>query len=163
MKALIPFAMILALAACTQAPPPAADTREADAKNIRDVEAGMLKAWTAKDADTLATFYADNASVMNPNMPVLTGSAAIKAGAKDMLAGLLTINFGATKVEVSKASDFGYSQGTYSLTMTDPKTKKAVAENGKYVTVYQKQADGSWKAVADIYNADAPAAPAAAK
>jgi ketosteroid isomerase-like protein len=32
--------------------------------------------------------------------------------------------------------------------------------NGKYVTVFQKPADGGWKAVADIFNEDAPAAPA---
>jgi hypothetical protein len=31
------------------------------------------------------------------------------------------------------------------MTMTDPKTKKAVTEKGKYVTAYKKQADGSGK------------------
>jgi len=36
-----------------------------------------------------------------------------------------------------------------------------VAEKGKYVTVYKKQADGKWKAIADIDNADAPAVPVA--
>jgi ketosteroid isomerase-like protein len=68
--------------------------------------------------------------------------------------------FAATKVEVSKGGDVGYSQGTYTINMTDPKTKKAVTEHGKYVTVYKKQADGGWKAVEDINNADAPAVPA---
>jgi ketosteroid isomerase-like protein len=41
--------------------------------------------------------------------------------------------------------------------MTDPKTKKLVTETGKHVAVYRKQADGSWKAILDIDNADAPA------
>jgi hypothetical protein len=45
------------------------------------------------------------------------------------------------------------------MTMTNPKTKKPVTEKGKYVTVYKKQADGTWKAIEDINNADAPAAP----
>ena len=40
--------------------------------------------------------------------------------------------------------------------MTNPKTKKPVTDKGKYVTVYKKQADGSWKAVADILNSDMP-------
>jgi hypothetical protein len=44
--------------------------------------------------------------------------------------------------------------------MTDPKTKKVLIERGKYVTVYKKQADGGWKAVADIDNEDAPPSPA---
>ena len=35
-----------------------------------------------------------------------------------------------------------------------------LTEKGKYATVFKKQADGSWRAVADINNADAPAAAA---
>jgi ketosteroid isomerase-like protein len=32
-----------------------------------------------------------------------------------------------------------------------------MTETGKYVTIYRKGADGSWKAIQDINNADAPA------
>jgi ketosteroid isomerase-like protein len=39
--------------------------------------------------------------------------------------------------------------------MTDPKNKKkTITDKGKYLTVYTKQADGSWKAIADTYNSD---------
>jgi ketosteroid isomerase-like protein len=38
--------------------------------------------------------------------------------------------------------------------MTNPKTKKPATDKGKYLTVYEKQADGSWKAVADTFNSD---------
>jgi len=37
------------------------------------------------------------------------------------------------------------------------KTGKPVKQTGKYVTLYRKTADGSWKAILDINNADAPA------
>jgi ketosteroid isomerase-like protein len=50
----------------------------------------------------------------------------------------------------------GYTQGTYTLTITDPKTKKPVTDKGKYVTAYKKQADGTWKAVADMVSSDIP-------
>jgi ketosteroid isomerase-like protein len=62
------------------------------------------------------------------------------------------------KVEVS--GDLAYSQGAYSVMFTDPKTKKVVAETGRYVEVYKKQADGSWKVLQDINSPEAPAAPA---
>jgi ketosteroid isomerase-like protein len=71
----------------------------------------------------------------------------------------LSLTFTTAQVEVSKGGDLAYSHGTYSMTTTDPKTKKPVTEKGKYVTVYRKAADGSWKAIQDINNADAPAMP----
>jgi ketosteroid isomerase-like protein len=29
-----------------------------------------------------------------------------------------------------------------------------VTDKGKYLTIYAKQADGSWKAIADTFNSD---------
>jgi len=155
---------LLALAGCTQAPPPPPpDTREADAKAIKDSETAWNKEWAAKDSAAIVNHYADDASVELPNAPIMTGKAAITAGLKDFVSDPnMAITFEAAQVEVSKGGDLAYTRGSYSLTMTDPKTKKPVMEKGKYVTVYKKQADGSWKAVQDINNADAPAAPAAA-
>jgi hypothetical protein len=42
------------------------------------------------------------------------------------------------------------------MTVTNPKTKKSSVDKGNYVTVYQKQADGSWKAVEDIFVSEIP-------
>lgn len=51
----------------------------------------------------------------------------------------------------------------YAGHLQDPKSKKIMQESGKYLTVYAKQADGSWKIVDDINNPDAPAVPVDAK
>lgn len=158
----MPAALALAviLAGCNQAAPPAPDTREADAQAIRDVETAWSASFATKDVDKIGVFWADDASVFMTDSPVLTGIAAIKAAMKPMAEDKnFSISFASTKVEVSKASDLGYTQGAYTMTMTGSKTKKVLTEKGKYVTVYKKQADGGWKAVADIFNADAPAAP----
>ena len=64
------------------------------------------------------------------------------------------MTFQFTKVMASKGGDMVYTQGTYTMTMTNPKTKKPMTDKGKYLTVYTKQTDGSWKAVADTYNSD---------
>ena len=54
----------------------------------------------------------------------------------------------------AKSGDMVYSEGTYTMTVTNLKTKKAMTDKGKFMTVYTKQADGSWKAVADTFNSD---------
>jgi uncharacterized protein (TIGR02246 family) len=153
--------LMLALAGCTQAPPPVPpDTREADAKAIRELEAAWVQAFAARDAKMVASFWAPDASVLMPNMPIINGREAAQTAVEGMLKDPnFYLTFDSTKVEVSKASDYAYSEGTYTMASTDPKTKKVMTEKGKFVTVYQKQADGSWKAVADINNADGPAVP----
>ena len=97
-------------------------------------------------------------------MKMVTGVADMKPAIK----GFLDMNFSvqngpSIKVDVSKAADMAYAQGTYQSKFSDPKTKKTMLEDGKWVTVFKKQADGGWKAVADIFNADAPAMPDHAK
>ena len=45
------------------------------------------------------------------------------------------------------------------MTVSDPKNpKSATTDKGKYLTVFKKQPDGSWKAVADMINSDLPLA-----
>jgi len=62
----------------------------------------------------------------------------------------LTLKFQSSWVEVAKASDIAYTQGSYIMTMTDPHSKQVVNDHGSYVTTYSKQPDGSWNVVADI-------------
>jgi uncharacterized protein (TIGR02246 family) len=156
------LALAVIVAGCSQAPPPSApDTREADAKAIRAVEATWVQAFATKDVEKIAAVYTDDASVFITDSPVINGIAAIKAALKPMVEDKnFSITFTSTKVEVARSGDLAYSQGAYTMTMSAPKTKKVLTEKGKFVTVFKKQADGSWKAVADIFNADAPAAPA---
>jgi uncharacterized protein (TIGR02246 family) len=156
------FALAVILAGCSQTPKPAADTRQADAKAIRDVETAWNQAFVSKDVDQIVAFYTNDASVFVPESSVLNGVEAIKAVYAPMVKDKnFTLTIAADKVEVAKSGDIGYSQGTYTSTMTDRKTKKVLTEKGKYVTVYKKQADGKWKSVADIWNEDATPRPQA--
>ena len=151
--------LVLLMAGCSQAPPPAPpDTRVADEKAIRDVEVAWSSDWATRDVDKILSYYADDATLMIPDMPLIKGRNAMKPGLTALLTDKnVSLSFVTSTVEVSKSGDLAYTQGTYSMTHTDPKSKKVVTEKGKSVTVYKKQADGSWKAIEDINNEDAPA------
>jgi ketosteroid isomerase-like protein len=147
------------LVGCTQAPPPAVDNREADAKSILAVQEGAMKGWAARSAEQITSMYAPTSEIFFPNMPTLKGSdmaAALKDMLPDPNLSLKSVN---TKIEVSRSGDFGYTQGTYEIIVTDQKTKKPVLEKGRYQTVFAKQADGGWKAVSDMNTPDGPATP----
>lgn len=166
------LAFTLSLAACNKETPAAApaaapeakaDTT-ADSQAIRDGETAWAKDWEAKDADKIVSHYAPDAVLLIANMPAVKGSDAIKGSIGGMLKDPhLSLTFAPTAVVVAKGGDLAYTQGVYTMTYSDPKSKATLIEKGKYVTVYQKQPDGSWKAVEDIDNEDAPATPAPAE
>ena len=147
----------LILTGCSQSP--ASDSREAVAQALREGEvAAFVKDWGGKDADRIAAHYTDDGSVMVPNSPTMTGKETIGKGMKGALADPnWSLVLQPVKVDVSKGGDLGYARGTYVLTATDPESKKAVTEKGRFITIFRKQADGSWKATEEINNAEAPA------
>src|SRR5262245_56494453 len=106
---------------------------------------------TTKDIDKFASYYAADASAYVPGAPVVKGQPAIKAALKEMFSAPgFSLQFVANKADISSGGDIGYTTGTYQIG----------PEKGKYVTVWKKQTDGSWKVTEDIFNADAPPAPA---
>jgi uncharacterized protein (TIGR02246 family) len=147
----------LAMTACNQAPPPAPDTHDADVKAIGDTEAQWGKDYVTKDADKIAAYYADDAVVIVPGMEPMQGKDAIHTSLKQMMTDpAMSLTFQSSKVDVAKSGELGYTQGSYKMTMTDPGTHKVVNDHGSYVTTYRKQADGSWKAEADIASSAVP-------
>lgn len=151
------LALAVLTAGCSNTPAPVADTRAADLQAVKDVEAAWVKDVTTKDPDKWASYFAEDGSGLYPGAGILNGKAAIKAAMAPILADPnFSLTFQSTRAMASKGGDMVYSQGTYAMTMTDPKTKKPMTDKGKYLTVYMKQADGSWKAVADTFNSDSP-------
>jgi uncharacterized protein (TIGR02246 family) len=145
--------------ACTQQAPPAPDTRAADVKAVQNLEAALVKDIATKDADKVANYFLEDGSDLLPNMPVITGRENIKAAWKQALADPnFSLTFQSTRAEASKGGDLAYTMGTYSMTTSAPKGRKPVTDKGKYLTVFQKQADGTWKVVADMSSSDLPAA-----
>ena len=153
----------LGLWSCTPAPPPAAppDTRAADVKTLRDLDAQSLAAWAAKDVDRIAAFYTEDASIGVPNMPLVRGREAMRAGLKGVFADPnFKLEFAPGEVEAALSGDLGFVRGSYTATQTDPKSAKTVVEKGNYLIIYEKQADGSWKVTNDFATPEAPAAEA---
>ena len=154
-------AIALMATACNQP----ADTHDADVQALKDNEAQWNQDWASKSADKIASHYADDAVLIVPGMAPTTGKDAILNSLKGMVSDpAMSLKFQASKVEVAKSGDLGYTQGSYTLRVTDAQTKKVIDDHGSFVTAYRKQADGTWKAVSDIASSEVPPpAPAPAK
>ena len=123
---------------------------------LRDADAQLSAAAAAKDLDKTVSYYSDDAVVMPPNSGRATAKEAIQSALKDLLASPgAAVTWKATKVEVAKSGDLACVSGTYEE-MTIDASGKPVKDRGKYVKVWEKQADGKWKCSADIWNSDLP-------
>lgn len=111
------------------------------------------KVYSAKDLSKSVAVCDEQGSLLWPNTPIVIGKKAIaKAIQDDFSSGDLTWH--ANAVGVARSGDLGYTSGLYEAKFKS--TAGAAADNGKYLTVWKKEADGSWKVLFDTFNSDRP-------
>lgn len=147
-RALLSSVLVLASIGCQ----PGDTAPGEDERAIREADESFQQAIEAKNLDRLLAHYAENASLLPTASPIAEGHAAIREEWSLILA---IPGFG-NESELKKlvvSGDLAYTQGTYVATMNSP-DGSPVIERGKWVTVWERQSEGSWKIIADIYNTD---------
>ena len=94
--------------------------------------------------------YSTDVIYMAPNMETINGKEAIQ----DYLNSYPPILIEFPIVEIFGKSDHANIRGTF--TITDPDGN--FMDKGKYLSVWQKAADGNWQLTHDIFNSDIPLA-----
>lgn len=144
-------ALTLFASACGQQLSP--DSRIADEVTIRGLDMKWAQAAAAKNLEDTVSYYDDDASLLPPNSSIQAGKAAVHAAWTGLLGSVDSIAWQPNKIEVSRSSDLAYVIGVYQM-KTKNAQGKAMDDHGKYVEVWKKQSNGSWKVVADIFNSD---------
>jgi ketosteroid isomerase-like protein len=133
---------------------PAAETKIEQA--LRDLDAQWSAAAAAKDLDKTVAYYSGDAVVLPPNEAGATTRKAIRKAWKGTFAVTVSGSWKATRVEVARSGDLAWISGTYDWVSKDASGQQ-VKDHGKYLEVWEKQAGGTWKCGADIWNSDLPA------
>src|ERR1039457_2328261 len=128
---------------------------------FQQLENEWSKAYIAGDASTLAGMYTDDAYSMPDNTQMWKGRDMILEGnKKEMQSGAKYTSLTAKTMDVFGSGNIVYEVGTYSMTFIPANMTESVTDNGKYIDIWQLQADGSWKIKADIWNSNlAPVSP----
>jgi ketosteroid isomerase-like protein len=122
-----------------------------DSAEIR-FSTGMMKGDTA----SINSVYADDAVILPPNAKAARGRTALSQMHAGMISG---VSFPAVELkseDLIVSGDYGIETGTYRMTI-QPKQGKPMSDVGKFVSIWKKQPDGSWKMIRDIFNSDMPA------
>jgi ketosteroid isomerase-like protein len=141
-------------AAATLAGAPAVDA----AAVRRAIDAGdstFSAAALRGDSPALAALYTDDAALMFSDAPIASGHDAIAKRYAAMTSAMKVSAIKLQTQDVTVAGDYAIETGAYDMT-SQAKSAKPVHEIGKYVVVWKKQADGSYKIFRDIANTDSP-------
>jgi uncharacterized protein (TIGR02246 family) len=123
---------------------------------VRAADAAWLKAYQAKDVQKSAAFFGEQGSMLVPNNPILTGREAIaKFIAKSFTTQDYKIAWRPNRAYVARSGELGYTSGVYKMSFTDA-SGKAITDEGKYLMVWKRQANGAWKVLFDMSNSDRP-------
>lgn len=122
---------------------------------ILQLDAEWSEAAQSRDVDRVVSYWADDATVLPPGGPAIVGKAAIREFvAKSFENPSFRISWKTNDVVMSPDGAFAYGLGTNRVNVTAP-DGTPVTIDGKAVTIWRREKDGSWKCIVDIWN-DAP-------
>lgn len=137
-------------AACASTPRVNVATEEAA---IRAQTRQFEQAVASRNADALAALYTADATFMVPNMPTVSGQAAIRGAWAEMLRlPNLALTLTPTDIDVAASGEMATEAGRYTFKAGGD---QPVDDRGKYLVEYRK-VGAQWRIENDIFNSDIP-------
>ena len=129
------------------------DTK-AEGEKLMELSRYWSKLAATDSVDKMLSFWADDATILPPGQGPITGKQAISKMLEETsnIPGF-KISWEPLFVSVSKSGDMAYMIEQNQITMNDS-LGNPITEYNKAVTVWRKEADGTWKNVVDTWNAD---------
>lgn len=119
----------------------------------------LSKEWSelaskGEDVEKILSYWADDAIVMLAGQPPSKGKAAIAQMIQDSykMPGF-RISWQPQSVEISESGDMGYMIENTQVSFSDS-TGKVVTIHNKAVSIWRRQANGTWKNAVDISTPD---------
>lgn len=126
---------------------------EAVTATVNEIWSQYSSSLNSGDNDAWLSLWTDDGIQMPPNSPPVIGKEQIRARNQAAL-DQFTVDIEITNEEVRVAGDWAYARGTYTATLTPKQGGEALFIDGKYMTILERQPDGSWKIHRDIFNSN---------
>src|SRR5687768_10096466 len=145
MRQIIFIAYVLLLLSCNQTKV----DKKAEGEKVMQLSKEWSQAASAGDVEKIVSYWADDAVLMSAGQPVLNGKQAIRKMVEESykMPGF-RINWQPQSVVVSESGDMAYLIENSQISFADS-TGKPLTINNKAVSIWRKQADGSWKNAVD--------------
>lgn len=115
---------------------------------INKANAGFAAAMNKGDVASAVQVYTEDAKLMPPNSPTVTGKANIQGFWEGAAKALGIKHVSMNTVNLEFIDDTAIEQGEYTLNLAEGE------DHGKFIVVWKHQPDGAWKWQLDIFNSD---------
>jgi uncharacterized protein (TIGR02246 family) len=128
------------------------NTPATDEEYIEAAYRKVASAIMSNDAERIASHYTFDAVVVPPGRPEISGRDGIQADWQTSLENYEMLDVGPSPHEIVVFGDWAFVRGAVVLTARS-KTNHQKAQNFiKFVEIWQRQADGSWKIARALSN-----------
>jgi len=124
-------------------------------KAIEEQEHKFVEAALGGDATAAAALFTEDTFLLPPNSELLQGKQATEAFWQAAWAQMKITEFDITTEDLYGSGDVVYEVGKYTLKF-QLEGQGNFEEKGKYVLIWKKMADGTWKRHVDIWNSSMP-------
>ncbi len=128
---------------------------EADERAVRALVEQEVAAANKGDVDVLVSLWTEDAVRMQPNGPAVIGKEALEAQYRSIFE-YVTLEYAVVLEEVVVAGEWGFGRGTYTVTATPRAGGEPSEDRGKFIDIYRRLPDGTWKYARHIWNSDQP-------
>ena len=130
---------------------------EADIAAIEEIWDNYVLGMKTGDLDLWMSLYTDDVVKMLPDEPAVFGKEDLRASMKPLFDNF-TFEIDIYNEEVQVAGDWAFSRGTCTVCLTPKAGGEPLYMDAKYLTIFKRQADGSWKIYIDCFNSNVPPA-----
>jgi uncharacterized protein (TIGR02246 family) len=128
--------------------------KKAEGEKVMQLSREWARVAATEDVEKALSYWADDAFVMSAGQPPVKGKQAIRQMVEESFKiPDFRISWQPQSVEVSESGDMAYMIENEQVSFTDS-TGKPITLNEKAVSIWRKQADGTWKNVVDISTPD---------
>lgn len=133
----------------------AQDTAELKEK-IQSINNKLAEMMVSGEEEAMWEYYADDIISMPSYQPMTKGIEACKKASEEMMSsGMKMTAFKSTVTDIVQAGNLVVDIGTYEITMMLPQMGDIPwSDHGKYMTIWEKQDDGSLKVKVETWNTD---------
>jgi ketosteroid isomerase-like protein len=150
--ATLSFVLFLAILSCTPKAEESEFLKPATVEELGQMNRDFAAALTAKDAVAAAIVYDENASILPPNEPIVTGRANIQAYWQSAIdAGIIDATV--KTIDAKSNGDLGYEIGVFTMRFAGPEND-TIIEIGKYTEILERNSEGKWISTYGMWSAN---------